>query len=167
MKYIRRTTSTAAGNGLGTTINKHSPAMQNKRRRGQRPGQHDQVPATHNELRRGHWPGEAIKYLRCTTSGAAGNGLGTTIKYLRVAAGIGLGTALNYLRGAAGNGRAQRSSTFDAQRTPPRETVWAPRQMNTTLRCTTSAATGNGLDNTIKYLQRTTSGKRRRGHRPS
>jgi len=37
-KYLRRTTSAAAGNGLGTTI----------------------------------------KYLRQTTSGAAGNGLGTT-----------------------------------------------------------------------------------------
>jgi hypothetical protein len=49
MKYIRRTTSAAAGNGLGTTINEHSPAMHNERRRGQWPGHHDQVPATHNE----------------------------------------------------------------------------------------------------------------------
>jgi hypothetical protein len=30
------------------------------------------------------------------------------------------GTTLNYLRGAAGNGRALRSSTFDAKRVPPR-----------------------------------------------
>jgi hypothetical protein len=63
-----------------------------------------------------------------------GNDLGTTIKYLRKitsgAAGIGLGTTLNcdinYLGGAAGNGRVQRSSTFDAQRAPPRATAWAP-----------------------------------------
>jgi hypothetical protein len=43
------------------------------------------------------------------------------------AAGIGLGTTLNYLRGAAGNGRALRSSTFDAQRAPPRATAWTPQ----------------------------------------
>jgi hypothetical protein len=141
--------------------------MHNERRRGRQPWYHDQVPATHNEQRRGQRLGTTIKYLRCTTSGSAGNGLGTTIKYLRVAAGIGLGTTLNYLRGAAGNGRAQRSSTFDAQRAVPQETAWAPRQMNTALRCTTSAATGTSLGNTIKYLQRTTSGKRRHGHRPS
>jgi hypothetical protein len=35
-----------------------------------------------------------IKYLRCATSGAAGNGLGTTIKFLRSTAGIGLGTKI-------------------------------------------------------------------------
>jgi hypothetical protein len=40
-----------------------------------------------------------IKYPRRTIGAAAGNGLGTT---------------LNYLRGAAVNGRAQRSSIFDA-----------------------------------------------------
>jgi hypothetical protein len=49
-----------------------------------------------------------IKYLRCTTSGAAGNGLGTTIIYLRAAAGIDLGTTIKYLRrttrAAANNG---------------------------------------------------------------
>jgi len=53
MKYLRRTTSAAAGNGLGATINKHSPGMHNERRRKQRPGHHDQVLATHNERRRG------------------------------------------------------------------------------------------------------------------
>jgi hypothetical protein len=41
------------------------------------------------------------------------------------AAGGGLGTTPNYLRGAAGNGRAQRLSTFDAQRAPPRAKAWA------------------------------------------
>jgi len=81
--------------------------------------------------------------LRKTTSGAAGSGLGTK---------------LNYLRGVAGNGRAQRGSTFDAQQAPPRATAWTPRQMNTALRCTASAAAGNGLGTTIKYLQRTASG---------
>jgi hypothetical protein len=83
IKYLRRTTSFAAGNGLGTTI---------KYLRG----------AVDNGL------GTTIKYLR----GAAGIGLGTTAKYLRRtasgAAGIGLGTTIKYLRrtvsGAAGNG---------------------------------------------------------------
>jgi len=53
-----------------------------------------------------------ITFPRRTTGAAASNGQGTT---------------LNYLRGAAGNGRAKRSSTFDAQRAPPRVTFWAPR----------------------------------------
>jgi hypothetical protein len=39
-----------------------------------------------------------IKYLRRTTSGAAGYGLGTTITYLRGTAGVGLGTTIKYLR---------------------------------------------------------------------
>jgi predicted ABC-type sugar transport system permease subunit len=97
----------------------------------------------------GNGLGGTAKYLRRTTSGAAGYGLGNTIKYLRGAAGIdlgttieylrraasaaadnGLGAALNYLRGAAGNGRAQRPTTCDAQRTPPRATAWAPRSNN-------------------------------------
>jgi hypothetical protein len=43
----------------------------------------------------------AIKYLRCTTSAAAGSGLGTALKYLLGAAGIGLGTTIKYLRRAA------------------------------------------------------------------
>jgi hypothetical protein len=80
---------------------------------------------------RGNDLGTTIKYLRKTASGAAGIGLGTAINYPRRtksgAAGSGLGTTPNYLRGAAGNGRAQRSSTFDAQRAPPRATTSAPR----------------------------------------
>jgi hypothetical protein len=104
MKYFRRTTSAAAGNGLGTTINEHSPAMHNKRRRGQRLGYRDQVPAMHNKRRRGQRPSATAKYLRCATRSAAGNGLGTTIKFLRAAAGIGLETTAKYLRGAAGIG---------------------------------------------------------------
>jgi hypothetical protein len=40
----------------------------------------------------------ATKYLRRSTSGAAGIGLVTTFKYLRDAAGIGLGTTIKYLR---------------------------------------------------------------------
>jgi hypothetical protein len=75
IKYLRRTPSAAEGNGLGTTINLHSPAMHNWRRRGQRTGHHAQMPVQ----RRGQRPGAAIKYLRRTTSAAAGNGLGTTI----------------------------------------------------------------------------------------
>jgi hypothetical protein len=102
-------------------------AIHNERRRGQRPGYNDQVPATHNERRRGQRPGAKIKNLRRTASGASGNGMDTkikrtTIKYPRrttdAAGGSGLGTTPNYLRGAAGNGRAQRPSTFDAQRAP-------------------------------------------------
>jgi hypothetical protein len=69
--------------------------------------------------------------MKQTTSSAVGIGLGTTVKYLRrttsAAAGNGLGTTLNYLRGVAGNGRAQRSSTFDAKRAPPRAAAWTPR----------------------------------------
>jgi hypothetical protein len=42
--------------------------------------------------------GVTIKCMRCTTSGAAGNGLGPTIKYLCGAAGIGLGIMIKYLR---------------------------------------------------------------------
>jgi hypothetical protein len=55
MKYLRRTTSAAAGNdnGLGAKINKQSPGIHNERRHEQRPGHHDQVLATHNERRRG------------------------------------------------------------------------------------------------------------------
>jgi hypothetical protein len=55
----------------------------------------------------GNGPGNSIKFLRRTTSGAAGPGLRTTIKYLRGAAGIGHGTTIKYLRrstsGAAGS----------------------------------------------------------------
>jgi len=57
IKYFRRTTS-AAGNGLSTTINEQSPAMHNA--------------ATGDSLC------ITTKYLQRTTSAAAGNGLGTT-----------------------------------------------------------------------------------------
>jgi hypothetical protein len=43
-----------------------------------------------------------MKYLRRTTSAAAGNGLGTTMKSLHGAAGFGLGTTIKYLRRATG-----------------------------------------------------------------
>jgi hypothetical protein len=78
--------------------------MNNERRRGQRTGHHGQVPATHNERRRGHRPGAMTNYLRCTTSGPAGNCLGTTIKFLRAAAGIDLGTTIKNLCVGAGIG---------------------------------------------------------------
>jgi hypothetical protein len=87
MKYLRRTTSGAAGNGLDTTI----------------------------------------KYLRFTTSGAAGSRLGTTTQYPRGAAGNGLGTTIKNLRrttsSAAATAWAPRSSTSDAQRVAPRESA--------------------------------------------
>jgi hypothetical protein len=57
IKYLRRSKSGAAGNGLGTTA---------KNLRG----------AASIGL------GTTIKYLRRTASAAAGNGLGTTAKYL-------------------------------------------------------------------------------------
>jgi hypothetical protein len=56
-KYLRRTTSCAAGNGLSTTIKYHRGAA-------------------------GIGLGTTAKYLRRTTSAAANNGLGTTMKYL-------------------------------------------------------------------------------------
>jgi hypothetical protein len=79
IKYLRQTTSAAAGNALGTTAkylcgaatsvwaprsstcnaqrgHDPVPAKHNERCRGQQPGQHDQVPAAHNERRRGQWP---------------------------------------------------------------------------------------------------------------
>jgi|AntAceMinimDraft_5_1070358.scaffolds.fasta_scaffold54327_1 hypothetical protein len=81
--------------------------------------------------------GTTSKYLRCTTSGAAGNGLGTTINYLRGAVSVGLGTTVKYLRRstscAAGNG------------------------LDTTINYLRGAA-GIGLSTTAKYLGRTTSG---------
>jgi hypothetical protein len=70
-------------------------------------------PAATALRRHGNDLGATIKYLRTTTSGAAGIGLGTTLS--------------NYLRSAAGNGRAHRSSSFDAQRALPRTTAWAAR----------------------------------------
>jgi hypothetical protein len=110
IKYLRRTTSAAAGVVLGTAIKYLCGSAS-------------------------IGLGTTIKYLRRTTSAAAGSGLGATISYLRRAAscatGIGLGTTIKYLRrttrGAAGNGRAQRSSNCDKQRAAPRATVWAPR----------------------------------------
>jgi hypothetical protein len=46
-------------------------------------------------------PSTTIKYVGCTASGVAGNGLGTTIKHVRRtrngAAGNGLGTKIKYL----------------------------------------------------------------------
>jgi hypothetical protein len=108
----------------------------------QRPAHHDQVPAKNNERAAVIGLGITVNYPRRTTGAAAGSGLGTMP---------------NYLCGAAGDGRAQRLSSFDAQRAPPRATAWAPRLMSTALRCTTSAAARKGLGTTIKYLQRTTS----------
>jgi hypothetical protein len=57
VKYLGRTTSAAAGNGLGTAIN----YLRGTARIGL---------------------GTSIKFLRCTTSAAAGNGLGTKINFL-------------------------------------------------------------------------------------
>jgi hypothetical protein len=70
IKHLRRTTSGAAGNGLGTTATTSGAA--------------------------GNGLGTTIKYLL----GATGMGQGNTIKYLRrtmsAAAGIGLGTTISY-----------------------------------------------------------------------
>ena len=67
------------GNGLGTTINEHSLASHNERRRGQRPGHSDQVPSKNNERRRGNGLGAAIENLRRTTSGDVGYDLVPTL----------------------------------------------------------------------------------------
>jgi hypothetical protein len=48
IKYLRRTTRGAAGNGLGTTIK-----YLRRTTSGQQPGRNDQVPVAHNERRRG------------------------------------------------------------------------------------------------------------------
>jgi hypothetical protein len=65
-----------------------------------------------------------VKYLRCATSGAAGDKLGTMIKYLRGVTGSGLGATIQYMgrstNGSAGDGRVQRPITCDAQRAAPR-----------------------------------------------
>jgi hypothetical protein len=79
--------------------------------------------------------GATIKYLRRTTSGAAGNGLGTTIKWQCSAAGIGLGTTIMFLR-------RKKSTT-------------AGSGLGTPIKYLRGAAS-NGLGTTIKYLRRTT-----------
>jgi hypothetical protein len=92
---------------------------------------HDDAHADNLALHTGKVYSFPLLIKRKTTSCAAGIGLGTTIKYPRrttgAAAGNGLGATPIYLRAAAGNGRAQRSSTFGAQRAPPRATAWAQR----------------------------------------
>jgi hypothetical protein len=74
--HMQRTTSGAAGNGLYTTIKYMRDAAC-------------------------IGLGTTIRYLRCKTSGAAGNGLGTMIKYLRrttsAAANNGLSITTNLL----------------------------------------------------------------------
>jgi hypothetical protein len=101
-------------------------------------------PAATASRRRGNDLGETTKYLRYTTSGAAGNGLVTTAKYLRAATGICLSTTMNYLRGAAGIGL---SATIMYLRGT------AGIGLGTTikyLRCTTSAAANSSLGTTAK-----------------
>jgi hypothetical protein len=100
------------------------PAMHKERRRGQRPGHHDQLPVTRTTASsaecsspaaaasrgRRKWSGhrpdhnDHVRATEATSNekcGAAGNGLGTTIKYLRRkrngAAGSGLGTTTKFL----------------------------------------------------------------------
>jgi hypothetical protein len=73
IKYLRRTTSGDAINGMSTT-------------------------AKYLRSAAGIGQGTTINYLGRATSAAAGNCLGNTIKYLRGASGIGLGTMIKYLR---------------------------------------------------------------------
>jgi hypothetical protein len=101
-KYLRRTTSGAAGYGMGTIINCLRGAA-------------------------GNGLGTPIKYLRRTTSAAAGYGLGTTAKYLLSTVGIALGTPIKYLRrttsAAAGNRPGHHGkvpSTHNERRRGPR-----------------------------------------------
>jgi hypothetical protein len=96
IKYLRQTTSGAAGNGLGTTA---------------------KYPATYNDrCAAGNGLGAKIKYLQRTTSGAAGYGLGTTTKYLCSAASIGLGTAIKYLRRATSAQLARNARAYTSAR---------------------------------------------------
>jgi hypothetical protein len=67
IENLRRTTSVAAGDGLGITIN-YVRRTTSAAAGSERPGHHDQVTTTHNERRRGQRPGAAIKYMRRTTS---------------------------------------------------------------------------------------------------
>jgi hypothetical protein len=73
IKYVRRTASGAAGNGVGKTIK--------------------YLRRTRN-CAAGNGLGTTIKYLRQTT--AADNRLATTIKYIRSAVGIGFGNTTKY-----------------------------------------------------------------------
>jgi hypothetical protein len=109
VKYLRRTTSAAAGNSLGTTI---------------RYLQRSTSGAAGNG-----WAQRSSTYLRCKTSGAAGDGLGTTIKYLRrttsAAAKNGLGYTTKYLvnlNAGAGNNWVKahiHNSWARTQKNPP------------------------------------------------
>ena len=150
IKYPRRTAGAAAGSGLDTTLNYLRGAKANSREQRLSSFDAKQAPPRATSLA----PRQLNTALRCTAGAAAGSGLDTT---------------LNYLRGAKANGRAQRSSSFDAKRAPPRATAWAPRSSTCSaqraapratagcndqnLPCTTSGAAGNGLGTTIKYLR--------------
>jgi hypothetical protein len=122
IKYLRCKTCAAAGNGLGSTI------QGNARRRGYRPGHHDQVPATHIEWcrgqrpghhdklsarRRGHWPGHHDQVPPMHNERRRGQRPRQhdprTCAAPRVSA------------------WAPRSSTCDAQRVAPRTAAWAPQ----------------------------------------
>jgi hypothetical protein len=123
--YLQRTTSTAAGSGLGSNINEHSTTMHNERQRGQLPGHHDHVFAdhvfaTHNERRRGQRPGATIKYLRCTTSAAAGSGLGTKINEHST-------TMHKERRREQLRGQNDHVSATHNEHRPPRAATWAPK----------------------------------------
>jgi hypothetical protein len=91
--YKPQKRSSAAGNGLGTTI---------KYLRG---AAGIGLCTTIKYLRgaAGVGLGTTTKLMRRSTSGTAGNGLCTTAKYLRGAAGIGLGATIKHLR-RTGNG---------------------------------------------------------------
>jgi hypothetical protein len=108
IKYLRRTTCGAAGNGLGAMI-KYL--------------RHTKSGAAGNFL------GTTIKYLL----GATGIGLGTKVKYLQRATSAAAGNGLNTKKNTCGEPRvpawAPRPSNYDTQRAPLQATALAPRSI--------------------------------------
>jgi hypothetical protein len=97
-----------------------------------------------------------IKYLRRTTSGAAGSSLGTTTKYLRAATGVGLGTTIKYLRHtASATARNGLATSTNYLRGAPGVSLGTTIKY---LRRTASATASKDLGTTASYLRRTTSG---------
>jgi hypothetical protein len=94
-----------------------SPAATASRRRGQRPGHHDQVPATHNERRRGQRAGHHDQVPAKSNE-----------RRSRATAWAQLLSTCD-AQGAAPRAAAwaPRTSPCDAQRAAPRTTPWAPR----------------------------------------
>ena len=95
-----------------------SPAATASRRRGQRPGHHDQVPATHNERRRKLRPGHHDQVPEPHNERRRGHRPG---RHGQVPA-----THNERRRGLRPVAWAPRSSSCDKQRAAPRALTWLP-----------------------------------------